>query len=186
MPSRRSVSRRTPSILASSSRSSFVEVGEQPGDREAVLVVGLVHRQLAPFRHLYDRGPPVRGMGLPPDQAFFSSASTRAVTLRLVTPNSSLMLLMIWGPLQCKAPSKRILAYVIPRSCNRDLTHLRYKGPKAANSSTSRSDDSSTTASRPIASKIRPASIHHANSSHHILLLTYIVVNVNVYMYTIL
>jgi hypothetical protein len=54
-----------------------------------------------------------------------SSASTRAVTLRLVTPNSSLMLLMIWDPLQCKDPSKRILAYVISRSCNRDLTHLR-------------------------------------------------------------
>src|SRR5215217_1316791 len=97
------------------------------------------------------------GWGLRLTRPSSSSASTSVVTLRLVTPSSSLMLLMIWGPLQCKAPSKRILAYVIPPSCNRDLTHFKYNGPKAANSSTSRSDDSSTTVSRFIALKIRLA-----------------------------
>jgi len=32
------------------------------------------------------------------------------VTLRRVTPSSSLMLLMIWGPPQYNAPNSRILA----------------------------------------------------------------------------
>jgi hypothetical protein len=95
-----------------------------------------------------------------------SNASTNAVTLRLVTPSSSLMLLMIWGPLQCRAPSSRILAYVIPPPCKRDLTHFRYNGPNAANSSTSRSDDPSATVSRFTAPTTRLARDHPANSSN--------------------
>src|SRR5829696_4076910 len=126
------------------------------------------------------------GWGLRLTKPSSSSASTSAVTLRLVTPSSSLMLLMIWGPLQCKAPSNRILAYVIPLSCNRDLTHFRYKGPKAANSSTSRSDDPSVTDSRFTALTIRFARNPSYQLLVYILLLTYIVVNVNVYMYTII
>jgi hypothetical protein len=39
-----------------------------------------------------------------------SRASTSAVTLRRVTPSSSLMLLMIWEPPQCNAPSNLIRA----------------------------------------------------------------------------
>src|SRR5829696_2720887 len=114
-----------------------------------------------------------------------SSASTSAVTLRRVTPSSSLMLVMIWGPLQCSAPSSRILAYVIPLSCKRDLTHFMYNGPKAANSSTSRSDDPATD-SLFTAPTTRLAQDPSYQLLPHILLLTYIVVNVNVYMYTII
>src|SRR5215211_9080039 len=113
-----------------------------------------------------------------------SSASTSAVTLRLVTPSSSLMLLMIWDPLQCNAPSSRILAYVIPPACSRDLTHFMYNGPKAANSSTSRSDDPATD-SRFIAPTFRLVRDPSYQLLLYILLLTYIVVNVNVYIYTI-
>src|SRR5918993_372063 len=115
-----------------------------------------------------------------------TNASTNAVTLRRVTPSSSLMLLMIWGPLQCRAPSNRILAYVIPPSCKRDLTHFMYNGPKAANSSTSRSDDLSATDSRFTAPTTRLVHIPSYQLLMHILLLTYIVVNVNVYMYMII
>src|SRR5215204_2509438 len=95
------------------------------------------------------------------------------------------MLLIIWVPLQCKAPSNRILAYVIPLSRNRDLTHFRYNGPKAANSSTSRSDDPATD-SRFTAPTIRLARNPPCQLLVYILLLTYIVVNVIVYKYRII
>jgi hypothetical protein len=94
------------------------------------------------------------------------------------------MLLMIWGPLQCRAPSNRILAYVIPPSCRRDLTHFMYNGPNAANSSTSRNEDPSTTDSRFTVPSTRLEQGPSYQLLSYILLLTYIVVNVNVYIYT--
>src|SRR5918995_5409970 len=46
------------------------QLREQLGHGGAVFVVDTVHGPLAPPGHLYDGGPPVRGVGLPPDQPF--------------------------------------------------------------------------------------------------------------------
>jgi len=49
----------------------LAQLREQISHRGAVLVVDTVHRPGAPSGHLDDGGPPVRGVGLPPDQSFF-------------------------------------------------------------------------------------------------------------------